>query len=79
MDEKQLQAFRAQIDAILEPTVLAPPRRDLPYSIDTDASNYGMGCVLSTRTKMAPGTQSEFGLAHCSKASVTIPPANANN
>lgn len=39
----QLGAFEILIDEILSPRILALPRKDLPYSVDTDASNYGVG------------------------------------
>ena len=46
LNEKQIEAFRTLIDQVLSPTVLALPRKDLPFSLDTDASNYGIGCAL---------------------------------
>lgn len=46
LDEDQLKAFRTLIDAVLSPEVLALPAKDLPYSVDTDASKYGIGCTL---------------------------------
>ena len=42
----QLAAFKTFIDAVCSPPVLALPKPDLPYSVDTDASEYGLGCTL---------------------------------
>ena len=46
LDEKQTEAFRTLIDKILSQPILALPRPDLPYSVDSDASDYGVGCAL---------------------------------
>ena len=46
LDEEQVKSFRTLIDAILSPKVLALPKRDLPFSLDTDACDYGIGCAL---------------------------------
>ena len=46
LDEEQILAFRSLIDSVLSPTVLALPVPGLPYSIDTDACDYGVGCAL---------------------------------
>ena len=40
------EAFQSLIDSILSAPVLSLPRRGLPYSIDTDASDYQVGAVL---------------------------------
>ena len=42
----QKKAFTQLIDAVLSPAVLALPVSGLPYSVDTDASNYRIGCAL---------------------------------
>ena len=42
----QTAAFSQLIEEILSPRILALPRKDRPYSVDTDASNYGIGCSL---------------------------------
>ena len=44
--EKEKAAFKALVDEIIEPPILALPRRGLPYSIDTDASKYQLGAAL---------------------------------
>ena len=44
--DEQVQAFRTLIDAVISPRVLALPVSGLPYSVDTDASDYGIGCAL---------------------------------
>ena len=45
-NEDQLTSFRKLIDAILSPEILALPKAGLPYSLDTDASKYQVGCAL---------------------------------
>lgn len=44
--QKQEIAFRKLIDVVCSPPVLRLPRRDVPYSVDTDASDYQIGCAL---------------------------------
>ena len=44
MDEAH--TFRTLIDAVKQPPVLALPKRDLPFSIDTDSSDYQVGADL---------------------------------
>ena len=39
-DEVSSEAFKTLIKAVTSPPVLALPRADIPYSIDTDASDY---------------------------------------
>ena len=46
LEKKQTEAFRTLIDKILSPPILVLPRPDLPYSVDTDTSDYGIGCAL---------------------------------
>ena len=45
-DEACENAFHKLKDAILAPPVLALPKMDLPYSVDTDASDYQIGAAL---------------------------------
>ncbi|CDF38075.1 unnamed protein product [Chondrus crispus] len=45
-DEPCKKAFHKLKDAILAPPVLALPKKDLPYSVDTDASDYQIGAAL---------------------------------
>ena len=40
------ESFYKLKEAILAPPVLALPKKDLPYSVDTDASDYQIGAVL---------------------------------
>ncbi|MGH0053304.1 MAG: reverse transcriptase/ribonuclease H family protein, partial [Sphaerochaetaceae bacterium] len=42
----QKQAFDSLVKAVTEPPVLALPKLGLPYSVDTDASDYQVGCAL---------------------------------
>ena len=42
----QLEAFEALKQAVASPEVLALPRPDLPFSLDTDASDYQLGAAL---------------------------------
>ena len=44
-DEACERAFHKLKDAILAPPVLALPKNDLPYSVDTDASDYQIGAA----------------------------------
>ena len=44
--DEQLTAFEALKKALVEPPVLALPRVSKPYVIETDASNYQIGCAL---------------------------------
>ncbi len=46
LNDAQQEAFTTLIDEILSPQILALPKKDLPYSVDTDASDYGIGCAL---------------------------------
>ena len=43
---EQVVSFKHFIDTICSSPVLALPKPDLPYSVDTDASAYGLGCAL---------------------------------
>ncbi|CDF35613.1 unnamed protein product [Chondrus crispus] len=45
-DEPCKKAFHKLKDAILAPPVLALPKKDLPYSVDTDARDYQIGAAL---------------------------------
>ena len=45
-NDEQAQAFRTLIDAVTNPPVLALPQPDLPYTVDTDASDYQVGATL---------------------------------
>ena len=40
-------AFKALRALLIKAPVLAFPKEDLPYIVDSDASDYGIGCVLS--------------------------------
>ena len=46
INEAQLQAFSLLKEALAKPPVLCLPRSDLPFSIDTDACEYQVGCAL---------------------------------
>ena len=46
LNDEQLASFRQLIDAVLSPRILALPVNGLPYSLDTDACDYGIGCTL---------------------------------
>ena len=45
-DDESCKAFETLISSLTSPPVLALPRADLPYSIDTDASEYQVGVAL---------------------------------
>ena len=57
------KAFKALHALLISATVLAFPKEDLPYIIDTDASDYGIGGVLSQDVN---GT--EYVIAYHSKS-----------
>ena len=44
--EKEETSFRTLLDHICNPPVLKLPKLDLPYTVDTDASAYQVGCTL---------------------------------
>lgn len=46
LNKERLAAFRKLEDAVLSPAVLSLPGSGLAYIVDTDASNYGIGCAL---------------------------------
>ena len=46
LTEEASEAFKQLIDVVVNPPVLGLPRADLPYSIDTDASDYQLGVAL---------------------------------
>ena len=45
-NEEQSAAFQLLKKALLSPPILRLPRKDLPYSVDTDACNRQLGCAL---------------------------------
>ncbi|CDF41202.1 unnamed protein product [Chondrus crispus] len=51
-DEPCKKAFHNLKEAILAPPVVALPKKDLPYSVDTDASDYQIGATLFQRIRM---------------------------
>ena len=51
LNDDQLKAFKELIEVILSPPALALPQNGLPYSVDTDASDYGIGCSLFQTTE----------------------------
>ena len=53
-NEESDAAFRNLIEAVTNPPVLALPRADLPYSIDTDASAYQLGVALFQQPPEGP-------------------------
>ena len=59
-------AFKALRALLIKAPVLAFPKEDLPYIVDTDASDYGIGGVLS---QCIEGT--EHVIAYYSKSSAT--------
>ena len=46
LDATQLDSFNKLIERVCSPPVLALPKAGLPYSVDCDASDYGIGCAL---------------------------------
>lgn len=50
LTDAQASAFFTLLAAVTSPPVLSLPKRDLPYSLDTDASNHQVGCALFQTT-----------------------------
>ena len=46
LNEHQRRSFNLLKQALKEPPILRLPRPSLPYSVDTDASDYQIGCAL---------------------------------
>ena len=46
MDETQFDSLRKLIDRVCSHPILALPKAGLEYSLDCDASDYGIGCAL---------------------------------
>lgn len=46
LTEVPIAAFNALIKAVLDPVILSIPKQGLKYSLDTDASDYQVGCAL---------------------------------
>ena len=44
--DEHKEAFNLLKDALIAPPILKLPRSDLPYSVDTDACDYQVGCAL---------------------------------
>ena len=49
--DKEEEAFRKLINCVCSPPVLRLPKRGLPFSVDTDASDYQVGSVLFQEDK----------------------------
>lgn len=59
--EKQTESFKELIEIVKSPPILHLPKKDLPYSVDTDASALDWVQQYSKPTKMVTGTQLGFG------------------
>ena len=46
LNDEQVKEFKDLIESVCTPPVLALPVPGLAYSVDTDASDYGIGCAL---------------------------------
>ena len=57
LDEDQLRSFPAFIDRVSSPPNFASPIPDLPYSVDTDVCNYGIGCTPMVRESSSVTSQ----------------------
>jgi len=44
--DREEEAFRSLINSICSPPILGLPKAGRPYSLDTDASDYQIGCAL---------------------------------
>ena len=49
--EVESQAFETLVAAVKSPPILSLPKPDLPYSVDTDASDYQVRCALFQTTE----------------------------
>lgn len=45
-NKDQLEAFKLFSDEVCSPHILALPILDLPYSVNTDSAEYGLGYIL---------------------------------
>lgn len=45
-NEEQMSSFNTRIEKVTIPKLLALPKAGLPYSVDTDSSDYQVGCSL---------------------------------
>lgn len=61
LDEDQLRSFRTLIDKLCSQPILALPQPGLPYSVDTDASSYGIGLRYFKRIQTTPASRSVIG------------------
>ena len=59
LTEEQMHSFETLKEKLVSPPVLALPRPDLPYIVETDANDYQVGCVLSQ--KYPDGTVKPLG------------------
>ena len=59
LSDSAATAFATLVDMVTNPPVLALPRADLPYSIDTDASDYQLGVALFQH--LPDGTRQTLG------------------
>ena len=71
-DESCKKAFYKLKEAMLAPPVLALPNKDLPYSVDTDASDYQIGAALFQTQPDAQRKPIGFFLGHLQVPKGTI-------
>ena len=57
LDEEQLESFKKFVDIMCSPPVLALPQLGLHYSVDTDASDHGLGAALFQTHKNEEGEE----------------------
>lgn len=78
LDDTQREAFQALIAKVCSPPVLALPKAGLPYSLDCDASDYGIGCALFQTHPDGSGNRSVFGHeASCRQKKTTLHPSGS--
>ena len=71
LNEHQLRSFNLLKQALKEPPILRLPRPGLPYSVDTDASDYQNGCALLQTHEDGSRYPIGFGLVPLSKPNET--------
>ena len=65
--EEHTEAFRKMKEALTNTPLLAHPQEGSEYILDTDASTWAIGAVLSQRQKTADGKEEERPIAYASR------------
>ena len=57
LDEEQLESFKNFVDIMCSPPLLVLPHLGLHYSVDTVASDHGLGATLFQTNKTEEGDE----------------------